>query len=306
MSLETSQFTAVEAGPAPLVAADGGPVLYTHTLCPYAERAWIALLEKVNASTIESCWPHLLRKHAHADGLPEKSQPRDKASPFPLQGVPFHLVHVDLSSKPSWYRSVNPGGLVPAVSYQGAVQVESLDICQWVSHGLPGPALHPIDPTDKQRMDAVIKAGSAAIDAGLDLMSGGGRYWGIGGGQTAAQKAAFESRLDAAVVMPLAQSGGPYLLGEKLSVADISLFPFVRRFDVGAKAFCGFDVRGACGGAVGRWLVVMEGRPSCRITAADDALLLQAYKKHRSLDFFDYDSYGIFALHPHNERYLVS
>ena len=39
-------FTAEEAGPS---APPSGqqPVLYTHTLCPYAERVWIALLEKV-------------------------------------------------------------------------------------------------------------------------------------------------------------------------------------------------------------------------------------------------------------------
>ena len=26
---------------------DSSPVLYTHVLCPYAQRAWLALLEKV-------------------------------------------------------------------------------------------------------------------------------------------------------------------------------------------------------------------------------------------------------------------
>ncbi len=67
------------------------PTLYVHTLCPYAERAFLALLEK---------------------------------------GTHFTLVHIDLSSKPSWYRQVNPRGLVPAVEYKGAVHVESLDICR--------------------------------------------------------------------------------------------------------------------------------------------------------------------------------
>ena len=42
--------------------------------------------------------------------------------------MPFDLVQVDLSDKPSWYRSVNGRGLVPAVQWQGQTVVESIDI----------------------------------------------------------------------------------------------------------------------------------------------------------------------------------
>lgn len=70
---------------------------YTHTLCPYAERAWLALLEK---------------------------------------GARFDLCHIDLSNKPGWYRKVNPRGLVPAVQDEaGSVHVESIDICRRVVPG---------------------------------------------------------------------------------------------------------------------------------------------------------------------------
>lgn len=61
-------FTVCEAGDEPPAAAAATPILFTHTLCPYAERVWLALLEK---------------------------------------GVPFHLCHVDLSSKPAWFRRIN-------------------------------------------------------------------------------------------------------------------------------------------------------------------------------------------------------
>lgn len=39
-------FAAEEAGASPPPSGEQ-PVFYTHTLCPYAERVWIALLEKV-------------------------------------------------------------------------------------------------------------------------------------------------------------------------------------------------------------------------------------------------------------------
>jgi Glutathione S-transferase, N-terminal domain len=66
------------------------PVLYTHSYCPYAQRAWLALL----AARVQ------------------------------------HVVaQVDLSNKPAWYRTLHPEGLVPCVAWKGHVQVESVDIC---------------------------------------------------------------------------------------------------------------------------------------------------------------------------------
>ena len=95
-------------------------------------------------------------------------------------------------------------------------------------------------------------------------------------------------------------------MGPEVSLADIAVFPFVRRFAVAARA-CdgGVDiVRDSAGGAVGRWLAALEARPAFQISAADDSLLLDAYKKHMSLDFFDYDSYSVFKLHPHNAAFV--
>jgi len=51
-------------------------------------------------------------------------------------------------------------------------------------------------------------------------------------------------------------------MGASVTLADIALFPFVRRFRVGGGALCGFDVNNACDGAVGTWLTACEHRPS--------------------------------------------
>jgi hypothetical protein len=48
-----------------------------------------------------------------------------------VQAVPFELVQVDLSDKPSWYAAINPRGLVPAVVHQGEARLESLELCRW-------------------------------------------------------------------------------------------------------------------------------------------------------------------------------
>lgn len=46
--MATKLFTVTPAGARP---STKGTVLYSHTLCPYAERAWLALLEKVRPCT---------------------------------------------------------------------------------------------------------------------------------------------------------------------------------------------------------------------------------------------------------------
>jgi glutathione S-transferase len=222
--------------------------------------------------------------------------------------VPFHLVHIDLSSKPSWYRSINPRGLVPAVAdAAGSIHIESLDICRWVADtdfAASSVTLSPSDAAGKARMNAIISAGSALSEAGISFLAGkNGRYWGIGSGQTAKQREEFESALKKAIVDPIKQSnGGPFLMGEQLTIADIVVYPFVKRFQVACRAFCnGYDVSSVL--MAGKWLDAMKQRSAVQITTADDILLLQAYRKHSSLDFFDYDSYNATELHPHNEVY---
>ncbi|GAB4819386.1 hypothetical protein N2152v2_006432 [Parachlorella kessleri] len=241
------------------------PTLYTHTLCPYAERAFLVLLEK---------------------------------------GAPFNLVHVDLSCKPTWYRQVNPRGLVPAVEYKGAVHVESLDICRWADAKLEGPPLMPSDGSLRQEVDQLLGGVDSCVSAGLNLLAGrSGRYWGIGSGQSASQRAAFEAQLSN-LQAALQRHGGPFLAGPHPTLADIAYYPFIRRFGVGMERFAGYDVTTVLGGSVGRWLDAMGHRESCRVSSADDVLLLQAYERHRCLDFFDYDSYEVFDLHPQNRAYL--
>lgn len=245
-------------------------VLYTHTLCPYAERVWIALLEKQ---------------------------------------VQFDLIHIDLSSKPDWYRSINPRGLVPAVLHDATTHVESLDICRWADACLSGPPLAPMRNTDRDaHMNALIAAGSDLVTAGLSLLSGTtGRYWGIGKRPSDQQCREFETQLHRAIIEPLKTFGGPYLLGDSLTLADITVYPFLSRFALAAKHFSNFDISQVNDGGelLVAWLKEMHGRPSCAITTPNEECLLKAFHEHMSLDFFDYHSYAACELHPHNKIYLI-
>ena len=214
---------------------------------------------------------------------------------------------------------------MPAVQApDGSIQVESIDICRWVDTELSTsndissnndnndsssyPALSPPDAAGKARMNKIISAGSAFSEAGLSFLSGrNGRYWGIGSGQTAQQRTEFESALKRAIVDPINENkGGPFLMGNTITLADIAVYPFVKRYQLACREFCnGYDVSSVLNGVVGQWLDAMGQRPACQITTAKDELLLKAYKQHKGLDFFDYDTYLATELHPQNEEYRL-
>ncbi|GBF91968.1 hypothetical protein Rsub_04692 [Raphidocelis subcapitata] len=236
-------------------------VLYTHTCCPYAHRALLAFLHKE---------------------------------------VPFDLVQVDLSSKPAWFRKVNPRGLVPAVQWRGATVVESVDIVRWLDSEFPGPAsLTPADPALRRSVDDLIdSAAPAVVSAGLDAVAGStGHAWGIGSGATREQLRRFESSLQP-LAAALRASGGPFLAGGGLSSADAVLFPFVERFGLALALFHGYDVAAFDGGGVARWLAAVAALPAGRLSSAAEGRLAEAFRRHRSLDWFDYHPTDVGELHP--------
>lgn len=103
--------------------------LVSHHLCPYVQRAAIALAEK---------------------------------------GVAFERVDIDLANKPDWFKAISPLGKVPLLRAGDQVIFESAVILEYLEETLPGP-LHPRDPLARARHRAWIEFGSAILNdiAGL-------------------------------------------------------------------------------------------------------------------------------------------
>ncbi len=105
------------------------PILVSHHLCPYVQRAAIALTEKA---------------------------------------VEFERVYVDLSNKPNWFRILSPLGKVPLLRVQSrggleAVLFESAAILEYLEDTLPH-SLHPADPLTRARHRAWIEFGSSVLN----------------------------------------------------------------------------------------------------------------------------------------------
>jgi glutathione S-transferase len=103
--------------------------LVSHLLCPYVQRAAIALREKK---------------------------------------VPFERVVIDLANKPDWFVKISPLGKVPLLRVPRpvggeAILFESNVICEYIEETQPGPRLHPEDPLQRAEHRAWMEFGSAIL-----------------------------------------------------------------------------------------------------------------------------------------------
>jgi glutathione S-transferase len=98
--------------------------LISHHLCPYVQRAVIALTEKE---------------------------------------VPFERIDVDLASKPDWFMSISPLRKTPVLKVGEAVIFESAVILEYLEDSQPAP-LHPTDPLRRAEHRSWIEFGSATLN----------------------------------------------------------------------------------------------------------------------------------------------
>lgn len=97
--------------------------LISFDLCPYVQRAAIALAEK---------------------------------------GVPFERRDVDLANKPAWFMAISPLGKVPLLQVDNDVLFESAVIVEYLDE-TRGPKLHPEDALIRARHRAWMEFGSSIL-----------------------------------------------------------------------------------------------------------------------------------------------
>jgi glutathione S-transferase len=98
--------------------------LISHTLCPYVQRAVIALNEK---------------------------------------GVAFDRIDIDLAQKPDWFLQISPLGKTPVLLVGDTAVFESAVILEYLEETSPKP-LHPADPLRRAEHRAWIEFGSAVLN----------------------------------------------------------------------------------------------------------------------------------------------
>ena len=105
--------------------------LISHKLCPYVQRAVIALTEK---------------------------------------GVPFERIDIDLANKPDWFLKVSPLGKTPVLLVGDHAIFESAVILEYLEE-TEARSLHPADPLNRAEHRAWIEFGSAVLNGIAGLYS---------------------------------------------------------------------------------------------------------------------------------------
>lgn len=99
-------------------------LLVSHVLCPYVQRAVIALTEK---------------------------------------GVAFERRDIDLANKPAWFLALSPLGKTPVLVVDGAPIFESAVIVEYLEETQPNP-LHPAEPLARARHRSWIEFSSVVLN----------------------------------------------------------------------------------------------------------------------------------------------
>src|SRR3982075_345336 len=98
--------------------------LISHKLCPYVQRAVVALTEK---------------------------------------GVPFERVDIDLANKPDWFLALSPLGKTPVLQVGDTAIFESAVILEYLEETQPKP-LHPAEALRRAEHRGWIEFGSAVLN----------------------------------------------------------------------------------------------------------------------------------------------
>lgn len=179
--------------------------------------------------------------------------------------VKWDSVHLDLSKRDNLdpeYLKINPNGVVPTIVHDGKVLYESNFIIEYLDEVFPEPALRPAEPYERARMRILMDRIEHILHRNINTVSWlkQGRYKRFEGmttdqlqqvlddQATEEKRAILKKRLgegvseadvefaEARVAEVLDEldtvlDGQLWLCGENLSLADISVAPFIERFE---------------------------------------------------------------------------
>jgi glutathione S-transferase len=156
-------------------------------------------------------------------------------------GIPVEIRDVELKNKPQHLLDISPKGTVPVLQLvNGVVIEESLDITRW--------ALAQYDPEHWLRVsveaDKLIQWNDGDFKQCLDRYKYADRYPDFSQAFYRQQAEVFLTELETRL------TGSRYLCGNKFSLADVAIFPFIRQF-------AGVDsdwFRGSTYPALNKWL----------------------------------------------------
>jgi glutathione S-transferase len=225
--------------------------------------------------------------------------------------ISFAEIKLDLLAgdqlKPD-YLALNPNGVVPTLDHDGAIVIDSSVIIEYLDEVVPTPeSFTPRDPVTRARMRALMRfideMPAAAVRVPTFNLAFLPRFAAMSEEEflafaeskplrkefmlTMGRKGFPQKEMDAATQRlrrtyermdsEIEKSGGPWLLGEEISLADIALMPaIVRMADLGQETAWQDLPR------VERWYDAIRAHPAFRPTYYPGSLLTERFPHLRS------------------------
>jgi len=206
------------------------------------------------------------------------------------------------------YLALNPNGVVPTLDHDGAIVIDSSVIIEYLDEVVPTPeSFTPRDPVTRARMRALMRfideMPAAAVRVPTFNLAFLPRFAAMSEEEflafaeskplrkefmlTMGRKGFPQKEMDAATQrlrrtyermdLEIEKSGGPWLLGEEISLADIALMPaIVRMADLGQETAWQDLPR------VERWYDAIRAHPAFRPTYYPGSLLTERFPHLRS------------------------
>ncbi|MDJ0608853.1 MAG: glutathione S-transferase family protein [Kiloniellales bacterium] len=171
-------------------------------------------------------------------------------------GAAYDLVEVDIfapETVPADYGSRHPFGKIPAFEHEGFRLFETDAIADYVNEAFGAGALLPASPRDRAQCRQIMRI--------MDNYAYPALVWGVFVDEVEGEETAGDDALDASRLVLEVLSGlaaGPFLLGERVSLADLWAWPMMVYFRMapsGEAMLRDFP-------ALEDWCGVMAERPS--------------------------------------------
>jgi glutathione S-transferase len=221
------------------------------------------------------------------------------------KGLPFEEVKLNLLEgdqlKPD-YLKLNPNGVVPTLDHDGAIVLNSIVITEYLDEVSPDKSFSPEDPVERARMRALMhfidEMPAAAVRVptfnlaflpSFQKMSREDfvamaeskpirREFMMKMGQTGFPKAEMDDALNRLrrtyqrMEAEIDKSGGPWLMGKKITLADVAMMPQLVRMDDLGMSSQWKDLPG-----VTRWYDSIRAHPAFKPTYYPGSLLSERF-----------------------------
>jgi len=201
--------------------------------------------------------------------------------------IPFDTTEVTGRPAPAWYLKINPRGKVPAIRipacdyeviYESAICNEFL--CDYSTTTLnKDHGLMPKDP--------ILRARIRLLNDHCDNVFTKTLFTFIMNKDEAKDKEMVEAMEKALVTYEeaLERSGGPFLVGEQFTLADVHIVPFILRLVVTLRHWKGYELSKDQFPKLLAWFDACSQRDSCVQAAITEDKIIEVYKKFVEMDY---------------------